>query len=86
MVAYPAVIHEEDGTYLAEFPDLEGCFADGESVAETLENASEALGMHICSLYDRGIEVNEPTDIRMIDAPEDRTVYMVEADPYRYRK
>ena len=86
MVAYPAIIHEENGAYWAEFPDMEGCFTNGGSVAETLENAAEALGMHVCSLYDRGIEVKSPTDIRSMEAPKDGFVSMVVADPYKYKK
>ena len=38
---YPAVIsqHKEDAGYHAWFPDLEGCYADGPDLEDTLRNA-----------------------------------------------
>ena len=34
---------EEGSGYLAEFPDLPGCIADGETVEEALYEAEDAL-------------------------------------------
>lgn len=42
-VTYPAICHFEDGGYWCEFPDLENCFSQGDSVQEILDNAKEAL-------------------------------------------
>lgn len=40
---YPAVVSRNpDGTYHAEFPDLEQCEADGDSVDDVLRNANLA--------------------------------------------
>ena len=39
--AYPAIIHNENDEYWVEFPDLEGCFSDGETLADAASNASE---------------------------------------------
>jgi len=39
------VIHEEpEGGYWAEVPALPGCYSQGETVAELLENVREAIG------------------------------------------
>ena len=43
--AYPAIIHPENGRYWVEFPDLDGCFSDGDTLAEAVSNAEEALGL-----------------------------------------
>ena len=40
---YPAIFHSEDGAYWVEFPDLPGCQSYGDSIADTIENAREAL-------------------------------------------
>ena len=40
---YPAILRKtESGTYLAIFPDLEGCTAVGDTLDEAVENANEA--------------------------------------------
>lgn len=40
---YPAIItHLEDGSYTAEFPDLEMCTAKGDDLEDCLENAISA--------------------------------------------
>ncbi len=40
---YPAVFRQkEDGTYEGWFPDLEQCFAWGETLEEAIENANES--------------------------------------------
>ena len=51
---YPAIIHEENGSYWVEFPDLEGCSTYGETLEETLDLASEALGLYLVSLPSAG--------------------------------
>ena len=45
MTNYAVVIHEEpEGGYWAEVPALPGCYSQGETVAELLENVREAIG------------------------------------------
>lgn len=40
---YPAVIRKtESGTFRADFPDLEDCHAEGDTLDEVLDNANEA--------------------------------------------
>lgn len=46
-VTYPALCHYEDGGYWCEFPDLDSCFSQGDTVQEILDNAKEALECHI---------------------------------------
>lgn len=44
---YPIIVRplssEEGGGYLAEFPDLPGCIADGETIEEAISEAGDAL-------------------------------------------
>ena len=83
--AYPAIIHEEDGAFWVEFPDLEGCFSDGDTLADAASNASEALGMYICSLMERNIEVPHPSDVRSVST-DDGIITVVATEPLAYRK
>ena len=83
--AYPAIIHPENDTFWVEFPDLEGCFSDGETLADAASNASEALGMYICSLMERNLDVPRPSDVRSISS-NDGIVTVVATEPLAYRK
>ena len=84
-IAYPAIMHEEDGRCWVEFPDLEGCFSDGDTVAEAAVNAQEALGAYLCSLLERGIDVPAPSDFHEMTV-EDGFLTLVATDPTKYRR
>ncbi len=44
MTKYAVVIHQEaGGGFWAEVPALPGCYSQGDSVAELMENAREAI-------------------------------------------
>ena len=48
---YVVVVHEaEEGGYWGEIPALEGCFAQGETVEDLLEDARAAVQSHIDAL------------------------------------
>ena len=36
---------DEDGMYVAEVPDLKGCYTQGETLQEVLENIKEVIGL-----------------------------------------
>lgn len=84
-VAYPAILHKEGNGYWVMFPDVDGCFSDGETVADTISNASEALGMHLCSFLDQGEELPSVSNIEALH-PEDGFATLVVTDPYLYKK
>lgn len=44
---YPAVFKWKDGTYWVRFPDLEGCFSQGDTLEKALINAQEALELYL---------------------------------------
>ena len=83
--AYPAIIHPEDGRYWVEFPDLDGCFSDGDTLAEAVSNAEEALGAFLCSLIERQQPIPTPSDIQAIQA-EDGFTSIVVTEPLNYMK
>lgn len=47
LLTYPAIFTNEDNSYWVEFIDLKGCFSDGETLAEAMENAKEAMGLYL---------------------------------------
>lgn len=43
---YPAIFTpEENGQYSVSFPDIEGCYSGGDSLAEAIEMAEDALAL-----------------------------------------
>lgn len=53
----------EGGGYLAEFPDLPGCVADGETVEEALHEAEDALKAWIAAAKEFGDPIPAPSSI-----------------------
>lgn len=84
-IAYPAIVHEEPDGVWVEFPDLEGCYSDGETVAEAITNAQDALGGYLCSMLDRDMKLPAPSGIHSIRS-KDGAVSIVVTDPFRYKK
>jgi predicted RNase H-like HicB family nuclease len=57
MATYAVVIHEDPaGGFWAEVPALPGCYSQGETVQELLENISEAVSGVIDVLRELGQE------------------------------
>lgn len=84
-IAYPAVVHEEDGSFWVEFPDLDGCFSDGDTLPDALANASDALGGYLCSLMDRDLVIPTASDIRQIDDGDGFKTVVI-TDPLAFKK
>ena len=63
---YPAVIRKtESGTFRADFPDLEDCHAEGDTLDEAIEKANEAA-------YDWiSLELSEEGQLPSISDPAD---------------
>jgi len=84
-IAYPAVVHVDSDGVWVEFPDLEGCYSDGETVADAISNAQDALGAYLCSMMDRNLTPAQPSDVRDVHV-DDGVVSIVVTDPLRYKK
>ena len=48
------VVHEEEGRYWASFPELPGCFTQGDTLDELRTNALEAVTGHLEALQAEG--------------------------------
>jgi predicted RNase H-like HicB family nuclease len=58
---YAVVIERSETGFGAYVPDLPGCVAVGESLAETEQLIREAIEFHVEGLRDDGLVVPEPT-------------------------
>ena len=62
MSKYEVILYwsEEDGAFIAEVPELAGCMADGESMAEALRNAETVIAEWIETAKELGREIPTP--------------------------
>jgi predicted RNase H-like HicB family nuclease len=51
---------DEDGLWIADVPDLRGCMTHGESRAQALANAAEAIEGWIETARDEGLAIPKP--------------------------
>jgi predicted RNase H-like HicB family nuclease len=58
---YAVVIEKGQGNYSAYVPDLPGCVAVGDTLAETQREIQEAIEFHLEGLRADGLPVPEPT-------------------------
>ena len=90
IVYYPAVFHiaEDVEGYWVEFPDLPGCFSQGDTLASCMEHSKEALGLFLDTsddLYERTIA--NPSDIQTIMKQfPNEIVVLVEYDAIKYAR
>lgn len=87
-ISYPAIFHQDNNAYFVEFPDLQGCLTNGDTVESAYENAKEALGLYLDAdddTYDRVI--NKPSSIEEIFLKNPNSIVMlVEYDSIEYAK
>ena len=84
---YPAIFTPEtEGGYSVAFPDVEGCYTQGEDLAEAIFMAEDALAPTLYGLEEDGQTIPVPTPLSEIKASEGDTVTLVKADTMEYRK
>jgi predicted RNase H-like HicB family nuclease len=57
---YAVVIEKANGNFSAYVPDLPGCVATGQTVAEVESEISEAIAFHIEGMIEDGLPVPQP--------------------------
>ena len=55
------VIEKAQGNYSAYVPDLPGCIATGETVAEVQQLIREAIELHIAGMREDGLTIPPPS-------------------------
>ncbi|MBV7387839.1 type II toxin-antitoxin system HicB family antitoxin [Pasteurellaceae bacterium TAE3-ERU1] len=60
---YPLVLQKVADGYVVLVPDVPGCYSAGDTFAEALANAKEAIELHVESLVEDGEAIPKPHDI-----------------------
>lgn len=84
---YPAVFTPaEEGGYLVDFPDIPGCFTDGDDMADAIYYAEDVLPLMLLDYEDDNKPVPTPTPINELTVPDGGFTSMILADTLEYRK
>jgi len=83
---YPAIFLKEDVGYSVSFPDLDGCFTDGDTLEKAIEMAQEALGLYLASLEERNVPIPAPRDISNVECSENEFASLVSTSIEKYRR
>ena len=61
---YSVIVHDADeGGYWVDVPALPGCYSQGESVDEALENVKEAIELYLEALRDEDADISVDSDV-----------------------
>lgn len=60
---YAVLFEKTDTGYSAYVPDLPGCIAAGDTLEETAQLMSEAIGFHLAGMREDGDPIPEPRTI-----------------------
>ena len=83
LLTYPAIFTFEDNQYWVEFVDLKGCFSDGITLPEAMENAKEAMGLYLEDLTEYP---QCTTDIKNIKLEDNQIVSFVTVNLTEHKK
>lgn len=84
---YPAIFEAEaDGGYSISFPDLPGCFSEGDTIEEALEMAKDAMGIYLSELESDGQDFPAASNPMGLHTEKQGFIAMVDMDLIAYKQ
>lgn len=84
---YPAIFtREENGFYAVEFPDIPGCYTSGDSLADAIFMAEDALAFMLYDYERDKKEVPRASNVESIQVQKGSFVNFVRCDTLEYQK
>ena len=83
---YPSVFTKEDVGYSVRFPDLPGCYTEGDTLEQACSMAEEALGLYLENNETGSFNDFPASDITDIKTSENECVVLIGFDELEYRK
>lgn len=84
LTAYPVILQEDSDGIFVTIPDLDN-FTQGESIADAIAMARDAISLLIVDYEDDGKEVPKPNTVQF-ETPDGAIVTYVDVDIEAYRK
>lgn len=85
LYTYTAVISEDEGTFYAKVPDVDGCITTGRTLTEAIELITDALNLSLTVLEDEGIQPKQPTAQSVLSHNCNDVLTIIQADTIKYR-
>lgn len=84
---YPAIFTpEENGGFSVSFPDVDGCFTQGDNIDDAYEMAVDALGLMLTYLQEEKRPVPQPSLPNKLTVENGQFVVVIEFDMLSYLK
>ncbi len=83
---YPAVFTPEEEKFSINFPDIEGCYTCGDSLADGMEMAEDALALMLTHLEDEKREIPAASSINSLTLSGDEFATYISCDTTVYRR
>jgi predicted RNase H-like HicB family nuclease len=83
---YPVILTPEKDGYFVDFPDVESCYTQGDSLADALEMAKDVLALRLCAYENDKKTIPPPSLKQDFELEENQIVSLVSADTMEYRK
>ena len=62
---FSVVVEKDQDGYFAFCPELQGCYTQGETYEEALENIKDAVRLHVEDRIEAGEEIPQPESISL---------------------
>jgi len=82
---YPAIFTEEEAGFSVHFPDLDGCFTEGDTLDEAYEMSFDAIGLYL-QQQDGVFTFPKSSNPKHIKIEENEFVALIEFDEIEYLK
>lgn len=83
---YPAIFTPEETGFSVRFPDVDGCYTSGETLAEAMDMANDALCLMLYDMEQRGQAIPSATPINSVSYAVPDFVSLVSCDTDWYRR
>ena len=62
---FPVVVEKDRDGYFAFCPDLQGCYTQGDSYEEAMENIRDAIKLHVEDRIENGEEIQQSESVSL---------------------
>ena len=83
---YPAIFKKDGEFYIVRFPDLEGCYAQGNDLQDAYEMAADVLCLTLYDMEEEKEDIPPASDVCEAETEQGEFVSLVTCDTLEYRK